>query len=967
MSETEGEARPGPRLGLRELYDGALAQHAGTRDSWLDNACPDPALRARVQKLLDANDDSFDPIALSARERLELLDNAFADQGSNASALIGRRFGAFTLLRPIGQGGMATVFLAERREGEFVQRAAVKLMRRTILGDLERRAFARERKLLGALEDPRIARLIDGGVSDNDEPFLVMEYVQGSPITEFANRQALSLGARVDLMIEVCEAVAAAQAQLIVHRDLKPSNVLVTEAGEVRLLDFGVAKLLGDDGELTRDGFVGFTAAYAAPEQLVNGPISTATDVFALGVICHELLVGGRPPGDALLAASQLVLRAGADRPTITARTAHRFLRGDLDNILRKALEPDPARRYPSAAALSADLARFQQQQPVDAHPPSNWYRARKFVQRHRGSVGLTLALLLAVLASLSLALWQGAEARHQAELARQEAARAQAETVRANRFFREANRALAVASTVQEFLVGLFEAAVPAGPREQQPTLLDIVNGAEARVRDETEEAPEVRHELLFKLIQMREALGDTSSAIALAQDSLDLAEQAFGADSLQAQGSRFELLRMQYQQGEQSKLGELEKLLAQARVQRPHALETASQMLFLGEFLGGAGRGEEGIAMIEAAIVPLTAACKPDATEACRLLATATNNLGSAQYNLRLTDAARTSLARAVEQARAAYGPQHRLTGRYLGNLALMETFAGQRTLALAHIKEAMRISQRSETERAAVVPSQRVTLSLLLNASGRMLDSATEFAANIDAATPDMQKDRTFPMLRINYAKALLAIGEYAGARAEVDRVRPNWEAAPESNLNGLARMHEVLAVIAAESSGDHAGAAREIDRALALRRQQKPLLANDQVSTLAIGHRVALNAGNTKRASRLLREGEEILAGGGEPSINTRLFWMTRRFADALAHGDLAAARAQIDAYTTELDSERPSLRYDILQSLRLQLAAADPSFAHELDRAWLADFEKRVGPRAPALLEVRRALAAIEAP
>lgn len=338
---------------LRSLFDAASELPPEAQEAWLEQHCADPALRERVRRLLRAQMRTQDPLAIAPQERLAAIDIPKPALGER------RRIADFTLIRPVGHGGMATVYLAER--SGFAQRVAIKLLHRTLLSDLDRKLFERERKVLASLEHPSIARLIDGGVTELREPYLVMEYVEGLPITEYARQRALAPAAQVALLIDVCDAVATAHAQLIVHRDLKPSNVLINAEGRVKLLDFGVAKVLADDAELTREGVAGFTPDYAAPEQIGDGVISTATDVYALGVMALELLIGSKRAALRKLKPSQAVLLPDDEGTTLalTQRGLAHFLRGDLDNVLQKCLEEDPQRRYQGAAALAEDLRRF--------------------------------------------------------------------------------------------------------------------------------------------------------------------------------------------------------------------------------------------------------------------------------------------------------------------------------------------------------------------------------------------------------------------------------------------------------------------------------------------------------------------------------------------------------------------------------------------------------------------------------
>ncbi|MFO0585751.1 MAG: serine/threonine-protein kinase [Anaeromyxobacter sp.] len=332
----------------------------------------------------------------------------------------GARVGPWALLRPLGQGGMGAVWLAERADGGLARKVALKLPRAVLDPAALVRRMARERDTLAALEHPNIARLYDAGVDEAGRPWLAMEYVDGEPLDAHADARGLGVRARLALFLQVADAVACAHARLVVHRDLKPGNVLVTAAGDVRLLDFGIAKLLEDgapagSSQTTELAGPAFTPDYAAPEQLAGGPITVATDVHALGVLLHELLAGSRPYTLPRGHAGGLAAAREAARPPAPSEVApasrRAALRGDLDVIVAKAMRLDPAERYASVAELAADLRRHLAGDPVLARPPGLAYRAGKFVRRHRLPVALAAAVALALAAGVGATLWQARRA----------------------------------------------------------------------------------------------------------------------------------------------------------------------------------------------------------------------------------------------------------------------------------------------------------------------------------------------------------------------------------------------------------------------------------------------------------------------------------------------------------------------------------------------------------------------------
>jgi serine/threonine-protein kinase len=424
-------------------FDEALELPEAERTAWLEAlGAKDAALAADVQGLLDE-------YRLLTREGF-LARSPMAP--TEQPSLEGSAVGAYTLVSPIGQGGMGSVWLAQRSDGRYQRQVAVKFPRVALPASGNER-FKREGSLLGRLSHPHIADLVDAGVSLSGRPYLVLEHVAGEPIDRYCDRHELGLEARIRLFLDVLAAVAHAHAHLIVHRDLKPSNVLVTTEGQVKLLDFGIAKLLADDPTgaepLTREGGAAMTPEYAAPEQVTGGPITTATDVYALGVLLYLLLTGEHPTGRGPRSAAQLVkaivetdpLRpsqavassgpgadaAAAARRSIRAEKLRRALRGDLDTVVLKALKKNPSERYASVTALADDLRRFLQHEPISARPDTLAYRTGKFIRRNRVLVGVVTLALAVTAAGLAEALREARNARVQRDFALRQWSRAEA------------------------------------------------------------------------------------------------------------------------------------------------------------------------------------------------------------------------------------------------------------------------------------------------------------------------------------------------------------------------------------------------------------------------------------------------------------------------------------------------------------------------------------------------------------
>lgn len=394
---------------------------------------PDDAARIAALLRIRAEDPPFaDELQRLLDELPRIEQEGFLEQPVMAAPpqMAGRRIGAYTLEHELGEGGMGSVWRARRSDGRYDGLVAVKFLHGGLTGHVAAERFAHEGLILGRLTHPHIARLLDAGVLDGTQPYLMLEYVEGLPIDQHCDAHALGVKDRVRLFLDVLGAVAHAHTRLILHRDLKPSNILVTEDGQVKLLDFGIAKLLGQGeggaaGDITQRAGRAFTPQYAAPEQLQGGEVTTATDVYALGVLLYGLLSGRHPTvsrTEALLDQMRAIveqepmrlpdaaLKAGGPE----AKRRARELRGDLDNIVAKALRKAPGERYANAEALADDLRRYLDHEPVAARADSAGYRLAKFVRRYRVGVAAGAVTVAALGIGIGVALWQAREARHQ-------------------------------------------------------------------------------------------------------------------------------------------------------------------------------------------------------------------------------------------------------------------------------------------------------------------------------------------------------------------------------------------------------------------------------------------------------------------------------------------------------------------------------------------------------------------------
>ena len=483
---------------VADIYADALELAPDQRRAFVSTRCGDqPDLLAAVERLLISGnelDSSF----------LTSIDPHILDEIADEASTPLERIGPWRIVREIGRGGMGQVLLAERADGQFEQQVAIKLLKRGMDSDAILARFLRERRILAALDHPNIARLLDGGIAEDGRPYFVMEYVDGESITSYADSHKLPVEGRLTLFRTVCLAVEHAHRNLVVHRDLKPSNILVSADGRPKLLDFGIAKLLSsptdalETSTLTATGGRLLTPDYAAPEQFHGGPITTATDVYGLGAVLFELLVGRAPFSSAETtdeprqrthdeeprAASASVASATPNADAIAATRgtdAHRLerqLTGDVDTIVATALRAAPDRRYASVGALHDDILRHQQQMPVRARPDTLGYRMSRFVRRHRVAVlaASTVAVLLVAF---------GVTTAFQARALAKERDRARLEA--------------ASAREVSEFLVGVFQVADPlASQHSGDPRASDLLDRGATRIESDLAAQPAVQARLL-------------------------------------------------------------------------------------------------------------------------------------------------------------------------------------------------------------------------------------------------------------------------------------------------------------------------------------------------------------------------------------------------------------------------------------------------------------------------------------
>jgi len=679
---------------LSPYLDQALAMSDDERAAWLRSLGEqNPALAAQLVALLD--------------EHRVLAQEGFLDNCRfglpNAPGLAGQTIGAYTLISQIGQGGMGSVWLAERSDGRFERRVAVKFLNLARMGKSGQERFKREGSILGRLAHEHIAELIDAGVSPAGQPYLVLESVEGAHIDRYCDEQKLDVDARIRLFLDVLEAVAHAHANLIVHRDLKPSNVLVSKDGRVKLLDFGIAKLLegeGQEGEVTLLTVEGgpMTPEYAAPEQVTGAPVTTATDVYALGVLLYVVLTGQHPAGKGLRSPAELVkaivdtvptppsdvvamTKESAEETTTNAalRTStpdklSRLLRGDLDTIVAKALKKNPQERYASVTALADDLRRYLKHEPISARPDTLMYRTSKFVSRHRVALATTsvVAAVLVVAAVVSIR-----------------------EGIRANR---EAAVAEAVNDFLQNDLLAQASANKQAGPTTKPDPDLKVrtaLDRAAERIQGKFDKQPEVEAGIRDTIGQTYKDLGLYPEARTQFERALVLQRLVLGTKNPKTLRTMSRLGGIAWVEGRNS---EAEALLSQClAIQRrtlgPEHPDTLQSMLNLGSVYDGEGNYAGAEALDSEILAIRRRTLGPEHPDTLRSM----NNLAADYTDDRKYAQAEMLHSQTLEIRRRVLGPEHPDTLLSMSNLASVYDAQGKYAQAETLDSESLEIKRR------------------------------------------------------------------------------------------------------------------------------------------------------------------------------------------------------------------------------------------------------------------------------
>ncbi len=702
---------------IETLFAVAAERPAGERRELLDTRCgDDPELRSEIERLLEADERAGN-----------FIEDAVESAASELK--IGRSIGPYRVIRQLGRGGMSSVYLAVRADAQFRMRVAIKLVRRGMDTDDILRRFRNERQILASLDHPNIAKLLDGGTTDDGLPFFVMDYIEGEPIDTYCDQQQLNIRQRLVLLRDVCSAVHYAHRNLVVHRDLKPSNVLVTTDGVPKLLDFGIAKLLNP--ELTESALAPtgrllrlMTPSYASPEQITGGAITTASDVYSLGVLLYELLTGRRPyrvdggPEEI----ERVICTQRPERPSTTVtrevtsavagevRTPmelsgtrgaspeqlRRVLRGDLDNILLMALRKEPARRYGSVEQLAEDLDRHLTGRPVIARKDTVAYRAGKFVGRHRlgvAAAATSLGLIFALIITLAV---QSARIRHERD-----------------RATHERDRATRVVAMLNE----LFKIADPGEVRGNSITARELLDHGAEQIRQLGDE-PETGM-LLDTLARLYEELGLYERSIPLRERSLEIYRRTYGDVTQETAKALNDLGRMLALSGEYADaerrfrevLDIRSKLFPEVHPEVLFALNNLGLILHdLGDYRGAEPIYEKGLEIQHRL---------SDEQENKELILL--GNRALLHYDMGQYRQAEASFREVLTTRRQELGADHESTAMALDNLGMTLHALGRYEEAEIRLREGLDIRLRTLGEQNPEIARSRTNLGKLLCARG------------------------------------------------------------------------------------------------------------------------------------------------------------------------------------------------------------------------------------------------------
>lgn len=738
----------------------------------------DEALHAAVARLLAAERRSKEAFEAAAGGLGRLAEAALQPTARESDAVPEsiRRLGPYRLVQLLGRGGMSSVWLAERADGAYQKTIAIKVLRQWIDGEDAVRRFVAERQILSSLAHPHIAPLLDGGTTEDGTPWLATEYVEGEPITDWCRARQLSVEDRLDLFLQVADAVHHAHQKLVVHRDLKPNNILVDGEGRVRLLDFGIAKLLDPDsaaghGALTRAAHRPMTPEYAAPEQLTGGEITTATDVFQLGVLLYELLAGQRPrpaasgtiTGSDTPPPSTAVRRDSGSMDGVasaaggTAMHLARRLKGDLDQIVLMAMHEEPARRYLSVAALAEDIRNHLKGRAISARTESTLDATRRFFRR-RPWAAAALLLALGLVVTLQVAAVRLGQER---DAAQREAARV---------------------AQVNDLLVNLFRQADPMAEdalRGRETTIWDSVQAATVRVRDELHHDPALRAEMLGTLAMLHHYAGHLEEAVTLLVEVVALYREHDGPASAPYAVALAELARQQAKLDRRVEAtAAIEEALAVARLLGDGAVPAkVAIMLDAGEVLRAYGSLDD----VEAVYRETMALAGGTAPLPLASRLAAANGLAEVLSELGKDREAEKLAVESIDAVERELGSEHARLIVPLSILGGAQKALGRPDEAVATLERGLRIVEREFGDRYQSTYGMRNNLVLALAAAGQHERAATEMRTLLDQRRVELGSGHLEVANSMqNFAVMLVLAGQPEEALDVLDEVRSSYAA-------------------------------------------------------------------------------------------------------------------------------------------------------------------------------------------
>jgi len=834
---------------IESILDRLLDLPEEERLKQLEKVCSgDLNLMKQVEDVLSAMKQAGDfletPLTLDSEDMLDSISPPAPERGLKP----GTKVGVYEIVRQIGRGGMGSVYLAERADKQFKKVVAIKVVRQGMDTEDILKRFHNERQILASLNHPNIAKLLDGGVTPDGYPYFVMEYISGIPLDVYCDRNKLTILERLQLFRVVCEAIHHAHQNLVVHRDLKPSNILITGEGQVKLLDFGVAKVLNPEISAlnaihTRSDTRILTPEYASPEQVRGEQITTASDVYSLGVVLYELLTGHRPyrlAGVIQKEIERVILEEEPTRPSTVitqveqtkredgttesvspeqiskARNTNtdrlrRRLRGDLDNIILMAMRKEPKRRYSSAENLSEDIQRHLQEQPVVARKDTPGYRLQKFVKRHTVGVAAAFLVIVSMVTGLYISIWQAQIAAEERNTAEQ----------------------------ISEFMVNIFEVSDPSETRGDLLTAHEILDQGAERLDEELADQPEIKAKMLDVIGRVYRSLGSYQRAQPLLLEALSIRREHNGDEHEEVASSLNNLATLYQDMGNYHEASRHynEALAIRKLLLGDEHPEIAAILNSLAEqqwYLGNLNAADSLFRQTLDMQLKLLGNDHPDVAQTL-------NDLGYVLYAKGELDVAEPMLRQALEVATQTQGNIHPQVATVLVNLAnLLET---KRDLPAAerYLRDALRIDQTLHPDGHPDVAITLLNLGRVLTAQG---DHETAESMYLEAL--DVQKQYL--------GEEHPSVAQTMGSLAQLEETKGNFEVA-EDYYNQSLYIYEKLL------GEDHLYVAITLNKLARLERNMHSYDLAQQHFTRALNiYRDTLPAGHLRIGTALLGYGQ-----------------------------------------------------------------------------------------------------------